>query len=178
MRNYRTFLQKLLMLCGNGLLTALPRDKIQTCSRSSKQGDLFVFNPAELARRRPVWTALSGLWLDTELTDADLQHIARVAAASGYTLPELRHIYLHELAPVLGPNLLNVAGEWAGFDESSLHAAARRRAETRPSFWARLWPFAWLNRKLMTYATEPDWQRLAALLSAGREPTLGSMIPR
>ena len=30
----------------------------------------------EIERRKPVWAALSDLWLDTELTEDDLQRIA------------------------------------------------------------------------------------------------------
>jgi hypothetical protein len=39
---------------------------------------------------------------------------------SGYKIEELREIYLFEVAPVLFPNLLSIAGEWAGFDEEWL----------------------------------------------------------
>ncbi len=99
-------------------------------SRSVRQ-NLAVITDAEAESRKPVWTAFSEFWLDTELTDSDLQWIAAVAAASGYTVSELRDIYLYEVAPVVGANLLVVAGEWAGFDEKWLHAEARKRAEHR-----------------------------------------------
>lgn len=117
-----------------------------------------VLTAADLERRKPVWTALSALWLDTELDDADLRGIADALAASGYTVAELRAIYLDELAPVLGPNLASVAGVWAGFDEAWLHEQARRQAE-HPG---RL---RWLSPgRLLTRAIEADWQRLVALL--------------
>jgi hypothetical protein len=35
----------------------------------------------------------------------------------GYSVPQLRDISRFEVAPVVFPNLLTVAGEWAGFDE-------------------------------------------------------------
>jgi len=86
------------------------------------------FTDAEFERRKPLWTAFSEFWLDTELADDDLQRIAHTAALSGYTIAELRDIYLYEVAPVVSPNLLTVAGEWAGFDEHWLHAEARKHA--------------------------------------------------
>jgi hypothetical protein len=83
---------------------------------------------AEIERRKPVWAALSELWLDTELADDDLRRIAGVMGQSGYSVGELREIYLFEVAPVVSPNLLTVAGEWAGFDHDWLFAEATRRA--------------------------------------------------
>ena len=50
--------------------------------------------------------ALLDLWLDTELTDDDLQRIAGVMKSSGYSVDELRDISLFEVAPVVFPNLL------------------------------------------------------------------------
>src|SRR5215207_1767739 len=70
----------------------------------------------DLDRRRPVWEAMSGFFLDTELDDDDFSRIADVLAASGYSRIELDEILWRELCPVLGWNLAPVAGEWAGFD--------------------------------------------------------------
>ena len=86
---------------------------------------------AEIERRKPVWAALSELWLDTELEDEDLRRIAGVMSQSGYSVDELREIYLFEVAPVVSPNLLSVAGEWAGFDEGWLFAEVARQARRR-----------------------------------------------
>ncbi len=122
----------------------------------------------ELERRKPVWTAFSEFWLDTELDDSDLRRIANVAAAAGYSIPKLRDIYLYEVAPVVGANLLCPAGAWAGFDEQWLHAEARKRAEHR-SLWLRLWLFVGIGRGLLTYATERHWHRVLALLTTPNE---------
>ncbi|MGH9901020.1 MAG: DUF7079 family protein, partial [Pyrinomonadaceae bacterium] len=70
----------------------------------------------EIERRRPVWLAVSDLWLDTELDEADLRRIAGVLADSGYAVEELTRIYLYEVAPVVYLNMFSVAGAWAGFD--------------------------------------------------------------
>jgi hypothetical protein len=133
-----------------------------------------MLTDTEFKRRKPVWTAFSTFWLDTELEDADLQYIARIAAESGYPVAELHDIYLYEVAPVVSANLHVTAGEWAGFDEQWLHSEARKRAEHR-SLWLRFWIFMRIGRKRMTDATEHDWQRMVALLPAVDEPTPGNV---
>ncbi|HHW77269.1 MAG TPA: hypothetical protein GX399_09640 [Xanthomonadaceae bacterium] len=80
----------------------------------------MMFDEQQLQKRQPIWAALSDLWLDTELTDLDLERIARVMADSGLSIEVLREIYLIEVAPVVSPNLLGVAGMWTGFDEQWL----------------------------------------------------------
>jgi len=73
----------------------------------------------ELERRKPVWFALSDLFLDTEISSS-YEYIARVCAESGYSLHELKEILDSEVAPVCSANLLSVAGVWTGFDEQWL----------------------------------------------------------
>ena len=70
--------------------------------------------------------ALSDLFLDTELQPEDHQRIARVLAASGYSEAELEQILRSEVGPVLLPNLLSIAGNWAGFDLGWLEAEILR----------------------------------------------------
>ncbi len=122
---------------------------------------VLMLTDEELQRRRPLWTALSELWLDTEIDTVDIQRIAQVVAESNYSLAKLNEIYLYEVAPVVGANLLVPAGAWQGFDEEWLHAEARKRAESR-SLWLRFWVWPGFGRKLMTYATEEHWQKIIA----------------
>jgi len=70
----------------------------------------------EIARRRPVWEAMSALFLDAQLDADDHAGIADVLVASGYSLAELERILWAELCPVLWTNAASVAGEWRGFD--------------------------------------------------------------
>ncbi len=81
----------------------------------------------DLARRQVVWLALSELYLDTELEEADFLRLAGIFAASGFEWAEVRQINYDEVAPVLWQNLLSVAGEWAGWDETLLIASIRER---------------------------------------------------
>jgi hypothetical protein len=103
------------------------------------------------------------LWLDTELEEADLYRIAGVMKRSGYSVLQLREIYLFEVAPVVFPNLLTVAGEWAGFDEEWLFAQATKRARRR-SLCLRAFVTQGIGKWLMTYATERHWDTLVKML--------------
>ncbi|MDF3981398.1 hypothetical protein P3W24_05375 [Luteibacter sp. PPL201] len=62
-----------------------------------------------------LWEALSELFLDTEVTDTTVRCIAQVVAQSGVPVPEVEAVLWNDVFPVLYPNLLSVAGEWAGW---------------------------------------------------------------
>src|SRR5437762_9216335 len=89
----------------------------------------------ELERRRPVWDALSAVFLDTEVDEAWRAEIAAVLRCSGYSESELDSILWRELCPVLHVNLLSVAGEWAGFDMEHVE----QRILSRREGWLRQW---------------------------------------
>jgi hypothetical protein len=90
----------------------------------------------ELINRRPVWLALSTMFLDA---DVALTRTARAAAlaASRYPASELEHILIDEVYPVCWANLNAVNGERAGFDPAWLEAAILGR-ESSPQSLARL----------------------------------------
>ena len=119
----------------------------------------------EIKMREPIWLALSELWLDTELTEGDLNHIASVMAESKYSLGELRDIYLYEVAPVVYLNQMSVAGAWAGFDQRWLFGKIEE--EVRRSGPARRFCHR-IKKPLMTYATEEHWQALVEKVSKQR----------
>jgi hypothetical protein len=87
---------------------------------------------AQLQARRPVWEALSSLFLDTD-TSLLRDWRAQQLAASPYALPDLERILVDEVYPVCRWNLLQVAGEWAGFDPDWLERRilSRRRSPFR-----------------------------------------------
>jgi hypothetical protein len=95
-------------------------------------------NPEELERRRPVWTALAELWLDTELDDADRDSLAAALARSEFDELELRAIHDGEVAPAVAANLDSVAGEWSGFDPDWLAERCAAAAEERRGLLGRL----------------------------------------
>jgi hypothetical protein len=80
----------------------------------------------DLEHRRPVWEALSSLFLDT---DTSLSRPWRVGilAASPYSIEELQQILIDEVYPVCRSNLWQIAGEWIGFDPQWLESRILRR---------------------------------------------------
>jgi hypothetical protein len=80
----------------------------------------------DLEHRRPVWEALSDLFLDA---DTSLTRTWRVGilAESSYSLDELQQILVNEVYPVCRSNLFSIAGEWAGFDPEWLQSSILRR---------------------------------------------------
>ncbi|MGC3972229.1 MAG: hypothetical protein QM775_34280 [Pirellulales bacterium] len=124
---------------------------------------VFQLDQRHIERRRPLWLALSQLWLDTELTDADLARIARTMTDSGLSLAALREVYVAEVAPAVYWNSLAVAGAWSGFDEDRLCERIVDILRNRPR---RTRFMAWFppTRRLMTYATERHWRRFVELI--------------
>ena len=84
----------------------------------------------DLPRRRPVWEALSTLFLDTD-TSLDRQERARALGRSEYSLDELEEILLGEVYPACAANLRSVAGEWAAFDSEWLEQRILSRPPSR-----------------------------------------------
>ena len=108
----------------------------------------------ELEVRRPVWEALSELYLDTE---PDWSGVARTCAASPYTPWQIRRILYDEVHPVLHLNLWSVAGVWDGFDQEWLVSSILARK--RPPLLRLPWP------EVRRY----PWRKLVPLLAAERE---------
>jgi hypothetical protein len=118
-----------------------------------------MFDEATLAKRKPLWSALSELWLDTELGAVDLDRIAVVMDKSGLTLDELRDVFFREVAPVCWRNHAQVAGEWAGFDPEALAEAIQATLRDRPGYVRFVADFA-PARWFVTRTTRADWHRL------------------
>ena len=133
----------------------------------ARQRFLRRFDDAALARREPVWKALSTLWLGVEPRPRDLAWIAGILHASGFEPAQLHDIYLYEVAPAVHGHRPAARDEGSGFDEPWLYGRARARGERR-SVWLRL-PIAsaWMRRR-MTAATDPDWHIVVDLLTRMR----------
>ena len=102
-----------------------------------------VLRPAEsdLECRRPVWLALSDLFLDTDVNLFRAGN-ARTLAASPYSVDELDWILREEVYPACSFNLREVAGEWAGFDADWLERRILRGGPPPRPWWR------WLGRYL------------------------------
>ena len=116
-------------------------------------------NPADdLAARRPVWQALSQLYLDTDI-ESNLPGIAATLAAAPYTLAQLHEILRFEVNPVLHWNLHATAGVWSGFDAQWLEQEILRRSR-HPR---------WLRALATQRALRWHWAALAADVQRQRE---------
>jgi hypothetical protein len=114
---------------------------------------LAPFSETELERRRPVWLALSELFLDTSLDSTDINRIAATLVASHYSLRDLDRILVREVYPACRGNLLSIAGEWAGFDAEWLETRILRG----PSALSRAW--AGTVGRLGMYSS-PSWRAI------------------
>ena len=99
-------------------------------------------NKEELETRQLVWEAMSYFYLDTELDEKEYEYISKVIIQSGYSLEECKQIDLYEVFPTLQMNLLSVAGEWAGFNDSWLkekcYGNFKKRNNKSFRFWTRI----------------------------------------
>jgi hypothetical protein len=113
----------------------------------------------DLSHRRPVWDALSTMFLDTDVsTSRDWR--AATLAASPYSLPQLEQILIHEVYPVCQPNLRVMAGEWAGFDSEWLHDAILMRQTSGLR--------AWFNLGRLTMPRDEEWRATKQLIERVR----------
>jgi AAA+ superfamily predicted ATPase len=110
----------------------------------------------EIARRLPVWCAMSDAFLDTELDAHNYRHMADVVRAQGFTIAEAEAIFRSEVAPAFAANLLSVAGEWAGWSEQTVRAHV---LATMNQPFAGLVPRVMLNRVLGA-----EWAQISAHL--------------
>lgn len=96
------------------------------------------FSDSHLQQRRPVWEALSTMYLDTDVSLSRAWRV-QVLSASPYSLEEMDAILREEIHPVCFSNLLQPAGEWAGFDPDRLEQAIQgRRTRWRSRLLTRL----------------------------------------
>jgi hypothetical protein len=89
---------------------------------------------ADLDARRPVWLALSDLYVDTGYRSL-VRVAARELAHSAYTPGELCTILFDEVHPVLATNLCATVGVCERFDQAWL--AERILAQQRRPHWLR-----------------------------------------
>lgn len=116
-------------------------------------------NLDEISRRSRVWCALSELYLDTQLTDADLTAIARTIQSAGFTADEAETILKEEVAPVFWTNHLQVAGEWQPFAPDQVEQLVQDRLErkSRNPIFRMLREF-WNGVRIRS--VKHDWHRI------------------
>ena len=124
----------------------------------------------DVANRRPVWEALSELFLDTELQPADFQRLGRTLAASPYTLDEIEGILYDEVYPICIWNLRSVAGEWARFDSAWLREAILKGQRSRLKIPRFLQMGHWMIREPWQTIKDVFQERRRETCASGAEP--------
>ncbi|KMQ65236.1 hypothetical protein ACM46_12505 [Chryseobacterium angstadtii] len=122
--------------------------------------------PINIKERTPIWIALSDFYLDTELQDSDFRYIARTILESPYTFEEIKNINIYEVFPVLQINLLQPAGEWAGFNEKWLVEVITTRLEAKSSIDNTVVD---IQYKKYGWMQEDYWVRLESIYHEIRE---------
>lgn len=117
---------------------------------------LSLLDESEVARRLPVWAAMSRVFLDTELSERDYAAIAAAIDQAGFTAVEARAIFKDEVAPAFAGNLRTVAGEWAGWPDDFVR---ERVLAKRGSIVAKA-----LNRLFDRALLAQEWGKIAACL--------------
>jgi hypothetical protein len=112
--------------------------------------------------REAVWIAMADLFLDTDVR-MWYSHLARRLAAAPFTADELRQILDGEVTPVLQGNLLDIAGEWAGFSDEWVVKEIRANLG-RPS--------------TLLVNMDHHWTPVAQLVETLRRLPSGEILPR
>lgn len=112
----------------------------------------------ELAQRRPVWDAMSDLFLDTEVR-WNVPWVALKCAESGLDDEALERVFWVEVFPEAIPNLLQVAGEWGVLSLPEAALVKRANSGSVP----------WLTRRASGWMVEKEWLAARALARWLRE---------
>ncbi len=127
---------------------------------------MLLFDEENLERRKAVWSALSDLFLDTDVS-LSYEYIARICAESSFSLEELKEILENEVAPACSINLLSVAGEWTGFDEEWLESNIKKSIQAKHGMFKKLLkPLK--NIGFNTYI-EHHWKKLELIIIEKRK---------
>jgi len=84
----------------------------------------------DIEARKPVWEALSTLFLDTNVSLLREYRTDKLAE-SPFTLEELEEILRDEVFPICSWNWFSIAGVWAGFDPEFLEKSILQRLHRR-----------------------------------------------
>jgi hypothetical protein len=116
----------------------------------------------DLTDQHELWEAMADLFLDTE-TRYRIPEIAGRCVRNGLTRQKARNIWRYEVTPAVWHNLIDVAGEWAGWPTDWLIARieeVRRKAESPPG-----WSDA-LRYHATAGAIDPVWRAVEQCIDA------------
>lgn len=124
-----------------------------------------MLSDTDIERRAPVWHALSELFLDTELGEAELREIAAEIQRHGFNAAEAEQILRGEVAPVFWGNLYSTAGEWQPWSREETVAMVVKHMRAARRWWQRSPFISGLISDIRTKPVRADWQRVKAFLA-------------
>ncbi len=147
----------------------------------------------EIIRRKPLWQALSDLWLaDYEFertetnrlkkevlsaahTSEELESVfpfyenydlntVKAMISSEYSLNEIEKILFEEVAPVVYKNALDYGGTWGAFDSDWLFKGILENLKKQErNPLYRAWVKSSLGKCIMTKMVQEDWNKIVNL---------------
>ncbi len=123
-----------------------------------------MFSELELKNRRPVWEALSELYLDTDTTLLEEAVVSKLAE-SPYSIAELEDILIREVHPVCVWNAF--AWEWIGFDPEWLENKIIKKRSSRLGHL--YWSWSPLSRIVLRLSRQ--WARICRRINEVRSLT-------
>jgi hypothetical protein len=124
----------------------------------------------DLEHRMPVWAAMTDFFLDTELSSWHFRNMATVCAESPYSERDLERILFTEVWPAFLPNLLSVAGEWAGWQDDFIKQRILATYRRRIYISWRLNPLKWFFCR--------EWRRVSAMVRTIRSGAAITNVPQ
>lgn len=94
----------------------------------------------DVENRLPVWRAFSELFIDTELSDRDYLHIAKVCIGSPYSMKDLEEILFRETWSAFSLNLYSMAGNWTGWGDDFIQSQVLKKCRFKLYIHWRLNP--------------------------------------
>ncbi len=98
-----------------------------------------ILTEADLKLRRPVWQAMSEIWLHEDITDYDLNYIAIRLSDTEFSSEELRTIFYTEVVPVVKKGQYIMNSKWFVIEANWLEDSIlkhlydeKKRIEARP----------------------------------------------
>jgi len=147
-----------------------------------------MLSKEEIERRKPLWWALSDLWLvsfeldrttdndtikdvlSTRYSPAEIEsvfsdndnHIVREMISSKFPLSKIELIMSEEVAPVVHTNLHAIyGGEWGSFNPEWLYDEILKNLEKQATnLIYRTWVQSGLGKFAMTKLIQDDWQKI------------------
>jgi len=123
-----------------------PLDSICTAYpiRLNQRCNIFIMASTRLTpAERSCCTFLSELFLDIRVSPHDHFLIARALRRLDLPIDTIEHMLRYEIFPVLWTNLLNIAGEWGGWDEDWLAGEVEKWRQNPGNLLYRGWLWLW-----------------------------------